>query len=120
MPAPSTQCHSNSAKPKQQKRPGLRLRNRSVDPGERDSTQSLVIPDRRRVIRTERRVVGPACLIIDRNVKVEPIELRDQEIVIRMEQSVYLVFAITTACVSGVEMVLSGFVLKLLLDNIEV
>ena len=37
-----------------------------------------------------------------------------------MEQSVYLVFAITTACVSGVEMVLSGFVLKLLLDNIEV
>lgn len=36
-----------------------------------------------------------------------------------MEQSVHLVFAITTACVAGVMMVLSGFVLKLLLDNLE-
>jgi hypothetical protein len=35
-----------------------------------------------------------------------------------MEQSVHLVFAITTACVAGVVMVLSGFVLKLLLDNL--
>jgi len=34
-----------------------------------------------------------------------------------MEQSVHLTFAITTACVAGVFMVLSGFVLKLLLDN---
>ena len=36
-----------------------------------------------------------------------------------MEQSVHLVFAITTACVAGVMMVLSGFVLKLLLDNLD-
>jgi hypothetical protein len=35
-----------------------------------------------------------------------------------MEESVHLVFAITTACVAGVVMVLSGFVLKLLLDNL--
>ena len=35
-----------------------------------------------------------------------------------MEQSVHLVFAISTACVAGVVMVLSGFVLKLLLDNL--
>jgi len=35
-----------------------------------------------------------------------------------MEQSVHLVFAITTACVAGVMMVLSGFVLKLLLDSV--
>ena len=36
-----------------------------------------------------------------------------------MEQSVHLIFAITTACVAGVLMVLSGFVLKLLLDNLD-
>jgi len=36
-----------------------------------------------------------------------------------MEQSVHLVFAITTACVAGVMMMLSGFVLKLLLDNVD-
>ena len=36
-----------------------------------------------------------------------------------MEQSVHLVFAITTATVAGVMMVLSGFVLKLLLDNLD-
>jgi hypothetical protein len=36
-----------------------------------------------------------------------------------MEQSVHLSFAITTACVAGVVMVLSGFVLKLLLDNLD-
>lgn len=36
-----------------------------------------------------------------------------------MEQSVHLVFVITTACVAGVVMVLSGFVLKLLLDNLS-
>jgi glycosyltransferase involved in cell wall biosynthesis len=36
-----------------------------------------------------------------------------------MEQSVHLVFAIATACVAGVVMVLSGFVLKLLLDNLD-
>ena len=36
-----------------------------------------------------------------------------------MGQSVHLVFALTTACVAGVMMVLSGFVLKLLLDNLE-
>jgi hypothetical protein len=36
-----------------------------------------------------------------------------------MEQSVHLVFAITTACVAGVMMVMSGFVLKLLLDNLD-
>lgn len=35
-----------------------------------------------------------------------------------MEQSVHLAFVITTACVAGVMMVLSGFVLKLLLDNL--
>ena len=35
-----------------------------------------------------------------------------------MEQSVHLVFTITTACVAGVIMVLSGFVLKLLLDSV--
>ena len=36
-----------------------------------------------------------------------------------MEHSVHLAFAITTACVAGVFMVLSGFVLKLLLDNLD-
>lgn len=36
-----------------------------------------------------------------------------------MEQSVHLVFVITTACVAGVTMALSGFVLKLLLDNLS-
>jgi hypothetical protein len=36
-----------------------------------------------------------------------------------MEQSVHLTFVITTACVAGVSMVLSGFVLKLLLDNLD-
>jgi hypothetical protein len=36
-----------------------------------------------------------------------------------MEQSVHLVFVVTTACVAGVVMVLSGFVLKLLLDNLD-
>jgi hypothetical protein len=36
-----------------------------------------------------------------------------------MENSVHLVFAITCACVAGVLMVLSGFVLKLLLDNLD-
>ena len=36
-----------------------------------------------------------------------------------MEQSVHLAFAITTASVAGVMMVLSGFVLKLLLDNLD-
>lgn len=36
-----------------------------------------------------------------------------------MEQSVHLTFVITTACVAGVVMVLSGFVLKLLLDNLD-
>jgi glycosyltransferase involved in cell wall biosynthesis len=36
-----------------------------------------------------------------------------------MEQSVHLSFVITTACVAGVVMVLSGFVLKLLLDNLD-
>ena len=35
-----------------------------------------------------------------------------------MEQSVHLTFAITTAVVAGVMMTLSGFVLKLLLDNL--
>lgn len=35
-----------------------------------------------------------------------------------MEQSVHLTFAITTACVAGVFMVLTGFVLKVLLDNL--
>ncbi len=33
--------------------------------------------------------------------------------------SVHLVFLLTTACVAGVMMVLSGFVLKLLLDNLD-
>jgi Glycosyl transferase family 2 len=36
-----------------------------------------------------------------------------------MEQSVHFVFATTTATVAGVVMVLSGFVLKLLLDNLD-
>ena len=36
-----------------------------------------------------------------------------------MEQSVHLSFTITTATVAGVMMVLSGFVLKLLLDNLD-
>jgi hypothetical protein len=36
-----------------------------------------------------------------------------------MEQSVHLVFATTTATVAGVMMVLTGFVLKLLLDNLD-
>jgi len=36
-----------------------------------------------------------------------------------MERSVHLVFATTTATVVGVVMVLSGFVLKLLLDNLD-
>jgi glycosyltransferase involved in cell wall biosynthesis len=36
-----------------------------------------------------------------------------------MERSVHLVFAITTACVAGVMMALSAFVLKLLLDNLD-
>ena len=35
-----------------------------------------------------------------------------------MEQSVHLAFAISTACVAGVVMALSGFVLKLLLDSL--
>lgn len=36
-----------------------------------------------------------------------------------MEQTVHLTFVITTACVAGLMMVLSGFVLKLLLDNLS-
>jgi hypothetical protein len=36
-----------------------------------------------------------------------------------MERSIHLVFATTTATVAGVMMVLSGFVLKLLLDNLH-
>ncbi|HEX3423880.1 MAG TPA: glycosyltransferase family 2 protein [Sphingomicrobium sp.] len=36
-----------------------------------------------------------------------------------MEQSVHLVFAVTTGCVAGVMMVMSGFVMKLLLDNLD-
>ena len=36
-----------------------------------------------------------------------------------MERTVHLVFATTTATVAGVMMVLSGFVLKLLLDNLD-
>ncbi len=36
-----------------------------------------------------------------------------------MEQTVHLSFAVTTACVAGVMLVLSGFVLKLLLDNLD-
>ena len=35
-----------------------------------------------------------------------------------MQQSVHLTFVTTTACVAGMSMVLSGFVLKLLLDNL--
>ena len=35
-----------------------------------------------------------------------------------MEQSIHLVFVITVACVAGVMLALSGFVLKLLLDNL--
>jgi hypothetical protein len=35
-----------------------------------------------------------------------------------MEASVHATFALTTACVAGVLMILSGFVLKLLLDNL--
>ena len=35
-----------------------------------------------------------------------------------MEQSVHLTFAITTICVAGVFMALTGFVLKVLLDNL--
>ena len=36
-----------------------------------------------------------------------------------MEASVHLAFILTTACVAGVTMVLAGFVLKLLLDNLS-
>jgi len=36
-----------------------------------------------------------------------------------MEQSTHLVFAVTTACVAGFVMMLSGFVLKLLLDILD-
>ena len=36
-----------------------------------------------------------------------------------MEESIHLTFAITTAVVSGVMMAMTGFVLKLLLDNLE-
>lgn len=36
-----------------------------------------------------------------------------------MEGSVHMIFLLTTACVAGVMMVLSGFVLKLLLDNLD-
>jgi len=36
-----------------------------------------------------------------------------------MERTVHLTFVITTACVAGLFMVLSGFVLKLLLDNLR-
>ena len=36
-----------------------------------------------------------------------------------MESSVHLIFAITTACVAGVFMVLTGFVMKLLLDSLD-
>jgi hypothetical protein len=36
-----------------------------------------------------------------------------------MERSVHLSFAITTACVAGIMMVMSGFVLKLLLDCVD-
>jgi hypothetical protein len=36
-----------------------------------------------------------------------------------MEQSAHMVFAATTACVGGVMMVMCGFVLKLLLDNLD-
>ena len=40
-------------------------------------------------------------------------------VVVSMERSVHLIFAITTACIAGVFMVLTGFVLKLLLDNLD-
>lgn len=36
-----------------------------------------------------------------------------------MEQSVHLTFVVTTICVAGMSMVLSGFVLKLLLDTLS-
>jgi glycosyltransferase involved in cell wall biosynthesis len=36
-----------------------------------------------------------------------------------MTESVHLSFALTTACVAGVMMILSGFVLKLLLDSLD-
>jgi hypothetical protein len=36
-----------------------------------------------------------------------------------MEGSVHMIFLLTTACVAGVMMMLSGFVLKLLLDNLD-
>jgi hypothetical protein len=36
-----------------------------------------------------------------------------------MEQSAHMVFAVTTACVAGVMMMLCGFVLKLLLDHLD-
>jgi len=36
-----------------------------------------------------------------------------------MEQSVHIVFVISTACIAGVLMVLAGFVLQLLLDNLS-
>ena len=36
-----------------------------------------------------------------------------------MQNSVHLIFLLTTACVAGVMMVLSAFVLKLLLDNLD-
>ena len=36
-----------------------------------------------------------------------------------MEQSVHIVFAISTACIAGVLMVLAGFVLQLLLDSLN-
>jgi hypothetical protein len=36
-----------------------------------------------------------------------------------MERSVHLAFVSTTACVAGFMMILTGFVLKLLLDNLE-
>jgi glycosyltransferase involved in cell wall biosynthesis len=36
-----------------------------------------------------------------------------------MEESIHLTFAVTTACVAGTMMILSAFVLKLLLDNLD-
>ena len=36
-----------------------------------------------------------------------------------MELSEHLIFAISTACVGGVMIVLTGFALKLLLDNLD-
>lgn len=36
-----------------------------------------------------------------------------------MEQSVHIVFVISTACIAGVLMVLTGFVLQLLLDSLS-